>query len=235
MIQEKLRELYEVQLLDTHIANIKAKAQRLDKGSKEEAIRAKIVAEFEAAEAAYKSQHKDLTDTELELKSIEEKKLKYEKRLFEGTIFNPKELENVRKEVEMLGHQRATMDDTILAMWDTVEVAKKRMEEIRALIGRAEEKVAAKKAEYAAQFAALEAEYKQLATRRKQLAGEADQPLLQRYEKARDRFDGVGLSLVRETQCTACGTNLPVSTMDGLRAGTTLITCDSCARILVLE
>jgi len=234
MINEQLKQIYQVQLLDSHMQQLQDQAKRLDRGTKAQATRDAAVAAAAEAEAAHKKLHQELTDTELELKSVEEKKAKFEKRLFEGMILNPKELDNTQKEVDMLGRLRAGLDDKILELWDSLEKSKVEAERAKAAAAKAEEMLATAQSEFKQKWTELDEAYKKDATTRHKLAQQCDAMLMKRYEHTRDRNQGVGISRLNETVCSVCGNTQSVTAIDAIRAGETMVTCDSCARLLFL-
>lgn len=235
MNSEALKQVYAVQELDTQISQLRYRLDRLDRGEREQAARDRAEAAFHAAEQRQKELHMELTDRELELKSVEEKKKKFETRLFAGTILNPKELDATQKEVEALGRQRAALDDRILSLWDEIEAAKGAAAEAKRGLDAAEAFLAAKLAEYEEQKGKLERALATLVQKRAEAAAAVAPDLLERYERSRKRHDGVGIAKVHESTCGVCGMVLPMSTLEALRSGERLVTCDACARILYME
>jgi len=235
MNQEALKQAYLVQELDTQMSQLRYRLEHLDRGEREQAARDQAEAAYHAAEQRQKELHMELTDRELELKSVEEKKKKFETRLFAGTILNPKELEATQKEVEALGRQRAGLDERILSLWDDIEAAKEAAAEAKKGLDAAEAFLAAKLSEYEEQKTKLERALATLQQRRSEAAAAVSPDLLERYERSRKRHDGVGIAKVHDGACGACGMVLPMSTIEALRTGSRIVTCDACARILWME
>jgi len=123
-MKEQLAALYALQKLDSGMDALLRKFGALDKGATEKAA-------FDAANAAYKELDHALhaisgmlKDTELEQKAVEEKRAAEEKKLYSGTVRNPKELTAMQEEVEMLARQRSRLDEKIILLMDEVETAK---------------------------------------------------------------------------------------------------------------
>jgi uncharacterized protein len=68
--------------------------------------------------------------------------------------------------------------------------------------------------------------------RRRELAGALSDELLQIYERVRGGRGGVAVAAVREGFCTACHVALRPQLYNEVRSNETLVTCESCARIL---
>jgi predicted nucleic acid-binding Zn-ribbon protein len=235
MVNESLKQLYVVQQYDTKLTQLRHKLAQLDKGEAEEAARERAARDRQEALDKHKALHAELTDAELELKAVEEKKAKFEKKLFEGMILNPKELDAMRKEVEVLARRRAQLDERILGLWDALEQQKKRAEETQTALEQAERAVEQRKGDYERQKAAIEQEYKHTFAQRQKAAGATDPRILKRYEYTRKRHGGIGVAPVVDKTCSACGTTVPVNTLELLRGGEMMVTCEACARLLFIE
>jgi predicted nucleic acid-binding Zn-ribbon protein len=235
MFQEALRQLIAIQEHDSNLQKIRHKLEQLNAGKAEKVAHDEAIKAHSDAEALYKEHHSELTDSELQLKSIEEKKKKYEKRLFEGSIHNPKELDATQKEVEMLGRQRDGLDERILELWDLIEADKSQVEVSKTAETESEQTLGSRVEKYTTRKAELENAYRAIHQQRQKLAKEVEPGLLKRYESIRERHRGEALSPVRETHCTLCGAGVAVHALDALKAGDRMMTCDSCFRILYIE
>src|SRR6187397_237686 len=92
-------ELLALQEIDSEIHRLKRERSRLEDAA---ALRQEYEATVKAAEVLEARLHKlrgDLTDAELELKKIEGKKSDFERRLYEGKVTNPKELQAMEQEI----------------------------------------------------------------------------------------------------------------------------------------
>jgi uncharacterized protein len=235
MLNELLKQVHVVQQLDSQMLQLRHKLVQLDPGKQAQAARDKAAAELTECEEAFKKLHAELTDAELELKAVEDKKKKHQKRLFDGTIHNPRELDNTRKEVEALDHQREGLDERILGMWDAIEEKKHVVATAKERLTAAEEVLAAKRKVYAGKRAEIEKAYRALHVQRQKLAEKCDQSIMKKYEIIRTRHDGLAISPAKEGICTACGSPLPVTSVKAMHDESGLVTCDSCSRLVFLE
>lgn len=112
-------------------------------------------------------------------------------------------------------------------------------EEIQKAIAEAAARLESEKARVAGEKARLEAlrqtdlqEREQLLGRRAELAGALSEGVLQIYERVRAGRQGVALAEVREGFCTACNVCLRPQLYNDVRSNETLLTCESCSRIL---
>src|ERR1700722_5002599 len=123
-MKEQLSALYALQVQDSLLEALKRQFTLLDSGKAEKA-------EYDAADAANKAALEalnivsiDLKDAELEQQQIEAKRVEYETKLYGGKVHNPKELQAMQDEVEMLVRQRTKRDDKIIGLLEGVEVRK---------------------------------------------------------------------------------------------------------------
>src|ERR1700722_16534824 len=123
-MKEQLSALYALQVQDSLLEALKRQFTLLDSGKAEKA-------EYDAADAANKAALEalnivsiDLKDAELEQQQIEAKRVEYETKLYGGKVHNPKELQAMQDEVEMLVRQRTKLDDKLIVLLDSLETRK---------------------------------------------------------------------------------------------------------------
>src|SRR5580698_229066 len=123
-MKEQLATLYALQQQDSLLTALKRQYSLLDTGKAEKA-------EYDLADAANKEALEglhtvsaDLKDTELEQQQIEAKRKEYDTKLYSGKVTNPKELQAMQDEVEMLVRQRTKLDDKIIVLMDLLEARK---------------------------------------------------------------------------------------------------------------
>jgi len=117
----RIRQLYELQLLDLQLTRLESSLAALDGGS---ALRAQVDLarqEEETAQADLRARQIRLRDLELELQSAVDKAKKVEGDLYSGRISNPKELRAMQEDLEALGRQRQRIEDEMLTLMEEVE------------------------------------------------------------------------------------------------------------------
>lgn len=234
-MREKLKALYELQQIDLELAKIQKVKAGLDDGSVKKQV---VAAAHDASDAAEKSLHEatsELQDKELNLKSVEEKQKSFKTKLYGGTVSNPKELDSMEKEIEMLGRQKDKLEERILELMDIVEERKKALAAAEAVLKRQEDEYAALVEKTKQDTATLTARAQDLTTRRSVGASGIEPVLLKRYESMRAHAAGVVVSKLEDGHCTACHTQLTPSMVRDVAADKQIETCENCGRILYLE
>ncbi|MHB8636383.1 MAG: zinc ribbon domain-containing protein [Fimbriimonadaceae bacterium] len=232
MASPDLRRLWALHEVDSEILDLKRRAARLDAGFAEsaalKALEAKDADLGETARALIAEQ----LDTELKQRGYDEKIKKFEKQLFGGTVTNAREVDGLQKEIAMLKRQRDGFDDRLLELMDAVPPAQARLHKLTAEIEAAKSALGAKRQAALVEKGKIEAEFKSAVAKREIAKNSVPPALLNRYETIVKRYEGVGMAeVVKGRSCGGCGTLLPARTLQGALEGS-VITCESCHRIL---
>jgi len=225
--------LYELQQADSAIRQLERELAALDDGSAARARADQAKAEAERTAARQKDLEKELLAAELLLKSKEAKKKDCESKMYGGRIGNPKELEDLQREVTSLAAAIDRLSDEALGLMDRLETARTEAKQAAA-VATAEEAEATRVAEQQqAARVRLKSALAEREAARKEIAGRADPALLRRYEDLRARKGGVAVAAVQGAMCTACRTSLPVDVLRRVSAAQDVVPCDNCLRMLV--
>jgi len=234
-VSEELALLYQVQQVDTELASLRADLAKLDDG-------AELTAEVGAAENEHKSLRSQLHAAEaesraleLEVKTLQEKKTKFESQLYGGTVRNPRQLSDLQDEVTMLNREVSKLEDRELELMEKLET-------LRAEIARREQELtdrrtvlAAVVARYQSEVARITREVEEQEARRKELIPQVDVQLLKRYEQIRGRQSNLGIVKVVGDTCPGCRVFIASEVQKELRAHRVGVTCENCGRLLFRE
>ena len=224
--------LYQVQQLDSEAARLRETLAALDSGEDLEAEVAAAESELAALLGRHRSTEKESLDCELELKTLEEKKAKFQGQLYSGAIRNPRQLSDLQGEVEMLAREIGKVEDRSLELMDSLERERSEIRDREAQVGGMRERLVSVRTKYEGAGARLRAEIGELEQRRGEMAAQVPPQLLKRYEQIRARQGNLGLVKVTADTCPGCRIALPSETLKALKAGTRLSTCENCGRLL---
>ena len=235
-MKEQLLALYELQSIDVKISQINTRLAAMD-GAK--ALRIK----YSAAKSAFVKAEKELSDLEIELKdselklkSIDEKRNSFEKRLYGGSINNPKELAAVEKEIAMLKGQQGNLDGRTLELYDLVEAARSKAKSAGDLTSEVEKEARIAIAKEIREKKNLEAELADLTSKRADSASQiVDRSLMTRYEAIRKKNGTTSVAKVIEGKCEGCHVTVTIFTIRELMKNKEFHMCESCGRILLLD
>lgn len=235
-LREDLHDLLALQEIDTQIERAKTELAGLDNGAKALAAYQAKKAETEALRSAANKAQATQRDAELKLASIETKAAQVNKTLYGGSVVSAREMENLQKELEMLGRQKNTTEEAVLEAMEAAGAAVSAM-------AAAEKELAQLAVRFKKTRVAFEARHKELATLLESLKAPRDAAqklvtspeLLTRYEAIRSRRHGSGAAtLTADNTCGSCGLTVSLQSSTAVRAGESIQTCESCGRILAI-
>jgi predicted nucleic acid-binding Zn-ribbon protein len=172
-------------------------------------------------------------EAETQLQDLDAKIGPLEKRLYDGSITNPKELTDLQKELDSFKAQRGKLDDQGLELIESVEKANRALEAAKQDLADVEKAWQAEQARLGVDRQKAEAESAALEAQRATRTKGMDPSVLGLYEKLRSTRQGRGVARVERGTCQGCRLTLPTHLTQRLRTGTVLIQCPSCERILV--
>jgi hypothetical protein len=228
-------ELAALQELDTRVDRLKRERARLDDGSSLRRQRDLRAQQQQQADAQLHQLTVQLHDAELELKSVEAKKKDFERRLYEGKVTNPKELQAMEKEIEMLGRQRGRLDETILTLMEECESARATLDAAQKALQAADAAWKSADATFRAEAARLEAALRDLAARRQQAAAAVEPATLRRYDDIRARNGNLAVVPIVDKACGGCHTSISTMVRRRLEDGSAYVFCENCSRFLLPE
>jgi predicted nucleic acid-binding Zn-ribbon protein len=208
------------------IADIEARL-----GETEEMIAAREqVAAAEADVEKLQAQQRLLEDTSSDLDA---KIQPLEKKLYDGSIRNPKELTDLQRELQSLRARRSSLDDEGLKLMESLEGASAAAAEAERRLEETTVSWQAEQADLVASKARAQSEASELEAARDLRTRGMDAPALGLYENLRRLKQGRGVARIERGSCQGCRLTLPTHLVQRVRTGGTLVQCPSCERILV--
>lgn len=233
-----LLALLEVQAHDTRLDQLRHQLDTLpEREARDAAVAA--VAQTEAAEAAEAATRDELTRQQKriddEVESLRTKQQGFDRKLYSGTVSNPRELQDLQEEIEALGRRISVLEDQELEVMEQVEPVEARLGQLAAAL--ADQRTAAEAAEQALTAAEAEVRVALDAAEAERTAAAQPVPadLLASYDKLRTGLGGVAIARLEGAQCGGC--HLTLSAMEAARMRKLpdgeIAHCEECGRILV--
>ena len=230
-----VRQVYELQLLDTQLAQAERTLAGLDDGTRMRALVDESRAAEDAATDDLKAKHARLRALELELQTTVDKARRIEQDLYSGRVGNPKELTAMQEDVASLGRQRRKIEDEMLFLMEETEQLANTAGTLEAQRQARERELEEFAAQYQTHTRTLSAQIETLRGSREAKAAEVDPDLLRRYERLRPRKDGVAVAAVVGGVCEGCHVAIPEGRVAEILEGTRVFTCEECGRILYVQ
>ena len=235
-MKDQLAALYGLQEVDVRIGKANSALAALT-GAK--ALKQRLALAETAVQEAEKAQsdiESELKDSELKLQSIDDKRAKFEKRLYSGTVASPKELSSIEKEIDILKKQQGELDGRVLELYDEVEQAREKAKAAREKQQVYEKQVAEALETESSEKSKLESELADLDQQREAAVEKVTDPsLLSRYETIAKKTKSGGVARVRDGKCEGCNISVTIFVMRKLLEGKESQYCENCGRILFLD
>lgn len=229
--------LLELQAEDTAIDRLEARRAVAETGAVLSEARAKAeTADADVGELSLSLSEldRDQARFEHEIDTLNQKAADEEKRLYDGSVANAKELGSIQHEVENLKRRRADREDELLGLMERREQLDTHMKELsrtsselRAAVDEAEQTESSGLAEI----------LEELVRRREQraaIAATIDPELLELYDDIRPQKKGVAAAALVDGVCQGCHEQLSSVEQDRLKRTDGVRRCEHCRRILVL-
>jgi uncharacterized protein len=228
--------ILELQELDSSIDRLTQHREQLEEGEAIAAVRA----ETEEAESrlgelrlGLDAVGRESSRLEHEIESMGSKLAAEEKRMYDGSIANTKELGALQHEISSLKDRRSRAEDELLEQMV-------RREDMEARATTAEAELAAVRARLDAvggdsvrELQEVEAGLTDRRNERDALVPALDEELLELYEDLRRQKKGVGAAAIVDGVCQACHEKLSAVELDRLKHDDGIKRCEYCRRIVV--
>jgi uncharacterized protein len=231
------RPLLEIQEHDTAIDRLLARIDGLESGGDVAAALAEAnEAERVLGEIRLKLDElsRDQMRFEHEIDSMSQKAAAEERRMYDGSVANARELDSIRHEVDNLKKRRGDREDELLGLMEM-------REELEAQERAADERSTALRAKVeevggvaAVELDRLTTEVKERTEARAALAAAVDPEYLELYEDLRPQKKGVAAVELVDGVCLGCHEQLSSVYRDRLKRVEGPKRCEHCRRILVI-
>ena len=225
--------LYRLQLLDTELSEQQSKLREA-KGSLGESAEL-LAARRTRAQASEElaTWRARLRDLELDLQGLNDKIAKTERRLYNGRVTSPKELEALQQDYESLKRSRERLEDEVLLAMTRFDEWEKAVADATAQLTEVESKWRAEQDRLAREIEQLQDRIETLNKERATLTALLAADELALYEDLMRKKGGRAVALLVGQICQGCRVTVPTSKAQLVRRGQGLVICNNCGRILV--
>jgi uncharacterized protein len=231
------RPLLDIQEQDTAIDRLSARKKALEAGD-DAAVALAEANEAERTLGELRLRLDELSRDQLrfehEIDSMSQKASAEERRLFDGSVANARELESIRHEVENLKKRRSDREDELLALMEVREEVEGNEREAVARSASLRSRVADVEGAAADELRLVDAELAERGRTRSEFAATVDPELLELYDDLRRQKKGVGAVALVDGVCQGCHEQLSAVERDRLKRTEGPKRCEHCRRILII-
>jgi len=217
--------------VDSHRARLAAIEQQLgDEPAVREAQQALVEAQTQLHTARVEVQN-----LEYENQTLAEKLAEANRRMYGGSVTNPKELRDLQMEIDSLQRRRTALEERQFEALMAAEAAETRHAAVQEQLQAASAAAAATHGSLLDERGRLSAALEHLATAREAVGAQvlaADREL---YDRLRPAKKGRAVSKLEDGGCSTCGVAPSSSRIQSARQGNELILCGNCGRILCAD
>jgi predicted nucleic acid-binding Zn-ribbon protein len=229
--------LLDIQEHDTAIDRLAARKRALEAGD-DAAVALAEANEAERTVGELRLRLDELSRDQLryehEIDSMSQKASAEERRLFDGSVANARELESIQHEVENLKKRRTDREDELLALMEVREEVEGHEREAVARSESLRSRVADVEGAAADELRRVDAELAERNRARSELAATVDPELLELYDDLRRQKKGIGAVALVDGVCQGCHEQLSAVERDRLKRTEGPKRCEHCRRILVI-
>jgi len=231
-IEQKLKALYKLQLIDSKIGKLTAIRGELpmevtdleDEIAGQETRLSNLMADVKKLEEVINVNKGKITDAKALVK-------KYEKQL--ENVKNNREFDALNKEIEIQGLEQQALDKRIKNTQFDIEQKKISMDALKAELEGRKLDLTNKKGELENIIAETQKEEDELMKVRAAAVKVADDRLVHSYDRIRKSVkNGIGVATIDRESCSGCFAGIPPQRQSDIKQRKKIIVCENCGRVL---
>lgn len=168
---------------------------------------------------------------ELDIADNNTKIAKYKNQLL--TIETNKEYKALNSEIDHLEKQNTGIDDELIGLMETESELRERLVENKEAQTKASDELKANEEELKKEINKVKIDIKELKSKRNKLAVELPRDIIRRYGSLIKNKNRKAVVVNDNNACGGCGYTIRPQVVIDIKAGNSLIYCESCGRILV--
>lgn len=235
-IREELEALLKIQDQDLEIRELRVGIERLR--SRREELERKIEREKKVLEGKREElgeMHRDSRKKNDEVDSLDYQIRNYQKQLDEG-IMSFKEMEVLKGKIEQLREKMEELEDKALGLMMEIEAKEEELAKQESSFERWREKIELEIQKLEKEIGGKSAGVQESERRREQLESGVGHHLLAQYERLLQDYEyEEPIATVEGGSCSGCKMSLSRNTLEKIREGMELVTCENCHRILYVR
>ena len=231
-----MERILELQSLDSAVDRLDARRAQLQAGAEVSAVRSQTEdVERDLGELRLAMDEVQRTQSRLEhdVDSMNLKSAAEQKRMYDGSVANAKELEAIQHEIASLNDRRSRTEDELLELMERREDLEARASSLERDAGEMRARLEEVGGESVRELERTEADLTERRAERERLAPEFDDELLELYEDLRRQKKGIAAAALVDGVCQACHEQLSALELARLKKTDGVRRCEHCRRIVV--
>jgi predicted nucleic acid-binding Zn-ribbon protein len=224
--------LFRLQQVDRQIDRARMQLETIRKTLENDVELRESLEKVEKAQTEHFHAHHKLKSASSETEAQKIKIEQAESSLYGGNVHNPKELQDLQKDIVSLKKHLSTLEERELEAMVTAETSENDLQNAKTELEKVQARLGNEHRNLIAEQTTLTTELERLAEEREAALGPIENNLLHTYENLRQQKRGVAIAEISDGACASCGTTLNAALQQSARSPKQLSTCPSCGRIL---
>lgn len=224
--------LYRLQQVDSQIDQIQARLKAIQQTLENDLELRAAMEHCAAAESRYKDAEHALQASEAEVEKQRIKIEQAEASLYGGQVHNPKELQDLQKDIASLKRHLATLEERELEAMLSIENIEKELQVAKTSLERVQSNLKEQNQDLSRESETLRKELERLNSEHQAVVTDIAMQARNIYEQLRKQKRGIAVTTVADSSCEACGTTITPSQKQSARSANQLFHCPTCGRIL---
>jgi predicted nucleic acid-binding Zn-ribbon protein len=224
--------LYRLQQVDSQIDHIQSRLKAIRQMLENDTELRTANDQSGAAENQLREAERLLKQSEQDVEKQRIKLQQTEASLYGGAVQNPKELQDLQKDVVSLKRHLEALEERELEAMVVVESAEKNLQIAKTNLAQITASRGDQFRDLTAETESLNKELERFSSERSAVITDLATQAIHEYEQLRKQRRGIAVTIVSDSACAACGTTLTASQQQSARSTSQLFHCPSCGRIL---
>jgi predicted nucleic acid-binding Zn-ribbon protein len=224
--------LHRLQQVDRQIDHARLQLEKIRQTLENDTELRESLKYLETTQADHLRANHALKNAEAEVEAQRIKIEQAESSLYGGKVQNPKELQDLQKDIASLKKHLSTLEERELETMIKVESAENDLQSAKTKLELIQARLGSEHKKLIEDQTALSIILEQLADEREAILAPIESNMLQIYESLRKQKNGVAISEVSDNSCASCGATITASLQQNARSQKQLANCPSCGRIL---
>src|SRR6266487_2639340 len=224
--------LYRLQQVDSQIDQIQARLKTIQQTLENDVVLRAANEHFTTVDSKHKDAERALKLSESEVEKQQIKIQQTEASLYGGKVHNPKELQDLQKDIVSLKRHLETLEERELEAMLAVEITEKDLQAAKTNLERVQSNLKEQNRDLTLKSDILHKDLERVNSERQAIITDIASQALNVYEQLRKQKRGIAITTIADNSCEACGTTLTPSQKQSARSTSQLFYCPTCGRIL---
>ncbi len=224
--------LYQLQLLDLELdKNDKRRSEITEIISFSDDVKKfeQIISDLESEKKKWQAKLNKISD---EAQTVQRKIKNSETSLYDGSIKNPKELQDVNIEIDSLKKRLLVLDEQQLEMMFSIEELENEIATQEKSLNALRKDKSTQKEILLIEIEEIENSIKKITIEKDPILTQIEDEFLNVYQKLRKTKNNIAVSMIVDNACSMCGNGLPPMEVQKARSSSDEVFCSVCKRFL---